>query len=474
MYTLDKKDVFIYSMQIMTDRRITTKEIVLKILFILAIFVIIIILAFAIIKFIPKAFSIFASVGNTITSPFAREKVSVEVNDSSLNTGDKFVLTWKYKSSNDGDFYIKYGCFDNLNLNIYTKDSARKLLCNTQYSVTNMNGEVELAAILDKKESFVDLPIQILFIEKETEDIKAVGETLVTIQNSNSVIGTNAANTTLIGEPITSDNADNNSQVNSNSNSELNSTQPAQVGGNTISPIYRTPADLAIRNLIRINNYTIRFDVANIGGKNTGTWFFNYTIPGEPIEWAPLQPSLTPGSSIRYTLTYDSADRGLLRVTLDPSNLILETNKNNNIASVYVNYLNENGNDFNNYDRNDDADLIIKNMEVGKMSGSHFIEDDDIRDYDDAAVKFTVINRGGENTGSWRFEIKELPYNNSDRYESRRQRSLRPGESIEIIVELENPDEGRYEIEVEIDSDDDVDEENEHNNDESENLRVRD
>ncbi len=108
------------------------------------------------------------------------------------------------------------------------------------------------------------------------------------------------------------------------------------------------------------------------------------------------------------------------------------------------------------------------------MRGSRFVEDDEIDEDDDAAVRFVVVNRGGETTDEWRFEITNTPYDSDDDYRSSRQDELRPGESIEIIVEFENPDEGRYNIEVEVDSEDDTDEENERNNDEKERLKVED
>jgi subtilase family serine protease len=81
---------------------------------------------------------------------------------------------------------------------------------------------------------------------------------------------------------------------------------------------------------------------------------------------------------------------------------------------------------------------------------------------------------GGESTGSWKYTIKNLPYKNGDdEYESKNQSSLRPGESVEIIVGFDNPDKGDYKIEVKVDSDDDVDEESESNNKKTEDLEVK-
>ncbi|MBP6925957.1 MAG: hypothetical protein KBC22_02790, partial [Candidatus Pacebacteria bacterium] len=123
------------------------------------------------------------------------------------------------------------------------------------------------------------------------------------------------------------------------------------------------------------------------------------------------------------------------------------------------------------YDRNDDADLEIDSFEVGRMDGNRFREDDTIDEDDDAAVQFTVINRGGESTGSWRFEIENTPDDNDD-YRSRVQSSMRPGESRTFTIEFENPDTGTFRMKLTLDSDDDIDEEDENNNDETEELEV--
>ena len=158
---------------------------------------------------------------------------------------------------------------------------------------------------------------------------------------------------------------------------------------------------------------------------------------------------------------------------VDPYNSVAENNESNNQFYIDVEGGNGSGSS-GSYAEDDDADLEIDDLKVGRMSGSRFIEDDEIDEDDDAAVQFTVTNRGGERTGSWRFEVTNLPYDDDDDFESKKQDSLAPGESVVITVEFENPDEGDYKIRVEVDSRDDVDEEKENNNKESETLEVED
>lgn len=452
------------------------KSIILRVLFIIAVIIIIIVLAFGIIRFIPAAFSSFANVGKSITSPFTSggDEILVETNNPNIKNGDEFTVYWDYETESEGKFFLNYPCIKDLKVNVIYSDGNRRLLCNTQYPVAS--GSIDLEADLTKADSFADLPIEISFVENKTKNIEASGKAIITVANSDTPVGSAAGNATIIGEPIDNGNSNNNS---SNSNNDANSSvSDSNSGRNIFTPsntYVPAPAlaDLAISNARAIDDLTVQFDIYNIGGRPTGNWVFNYATPDEDVENSPLQRSLNPGEGIRFTLSIDSSDRGVVAIAADSTNSISELSESNNIATINIRGGNNSGSGDYSYDRNDDADLEIDEMEVGRMSGSRFIEDDNIDEGDDAAVRFVVVNRGGESTGSYRFEINDLPFDNGDdNYRSNRQDSLRPGESVEIIVEFKNPDEGRYNIEVEVDSDDDVNEENERNNDESQRLDV--
>jgi hypothetical protein len=455
------------------------KSIILRVLFIIAIIIIIIILAFAVIRFVPAMFSSFASVGKSVTSPFKSNQILVEANETNLQDGDPFSISWNYDSQTAGGYVLSYPCIADLKLNVINNDGVRRLLCNTQYPINPANNVVQLESQLEQEGTFADLPIKISFVTNANKNVEASGEVVVTVQNSDTPIGTNSGNATIIGEPI-DDGSDDNSNNTSNSNSGSNNSNSNNgsssnngpfVSSRPTTPVVSVPADLSITNARALDDLTVQFDIYNIGGRSTGNWYFSYATPGEDTERSNLQPNLTPGSGIRYTLTLDESDDGEVIIVADSTDIVSELSEINNVRTVDIRGGNNNTGDYS-YNRNDDADLEIDEIEVGRMSGSRFIEDDEIDEDDDAAVRFVVVNRGGESTGSWRFEINDLPYDGNDDYRSSRQDSLRPGESVEIIVEFENPDEGRYDIEVEVDSDDDVDEEDERNNDESERLDV--
>lgn len=434
---------------------------------------VILVLAFALIRFLPMAFSSFASVGKVITSPFSGNDIDVSVNDSNINNGENFIVYWDYKPTRDGKYTVSFKCLDNLKLSIIADDSAKNFLCNTNYSIADeSDNSIELKAIFTKNNSFVDLPILVSYVSDDN-NIEAKGEVVVTVKNTSSPVGTNSGEATIISEPVDGGSDD---VSDSGSSTSGNSSDTGSTGRGNIflpRPVYSGNADLAITNVYAINNLAVRFDVSNIGGRSTGNWNFSYTPPHEDTELSPLQVSLAPGQTLRFTLTFDSANRGDLVVLADPHNMVSENSESNNAATIFINGGGDNNDYDDDYDPDDEADLEIENLEVGRMSGSRFVEDDEIDEDDDAAVRFTVFNRGGESTGSWRFEIQNLPYDDDDDFRSSRQDSLRPGESVTITVELENPDEGNYNIRVEVDSDDDVDEEDERNNDDSERLKVR-
>ncbi len=455
--SIDNKAIYVIQYKNNMD---ATKNIVLRVLFIVAIIAVILILAFAIIKFIPMVFSGFASVGNLISSPFRGKEVAVSVNDPSLVDGDKFQLSWEYKTDKKGTFYLSYKCVDSLKITATEQNGQKTVLCNTHYPLPQNVNIAELGINYTKADSFVDVPLEVSFIDNSDNTVIAKGQATVTVQDSinPTPVGTNAGATITAG------------QVTTETGSSVISTSPA--------PIYsKIPADLAIINADPVNDLTVQFVIRNTGGQNSGNWIFSYSTPGEGTEDSPVQPNLRPGDTIKYTLKFDSGTpKGKTTIIVDPNNSLKENSESNNRATISIEG-GDDGNDSdsisNDYDRNDDADLQIENYKVGRMSGSRFVEDDEIDEDDDAAIQFVVVNRGGEDTGDWKFKVTNLPFDDDDdEYESKDQDSLDPGESVLITVEFENPDEGDYNIRLEVDSDDDVDEERENNNTDSERLEV--
>lgn len=437
------------------------RALITKVLFLIGIIVLIFIFAFALIKFVPKIVSGFASVGQFIASPFTSKTIKISSNNTDLNSGEKFILSWKYENNKDGDFSVRFDCKENLMLQIITDKGPKNMLCNTPYNVKKSTS-VEFIASLEKQNTFVKFPVTIEYIDSDNKDVLASGEIELSVTHESE----NAGEVVIISEPVDTDDEENDEVITNNN------TSPKPTNTNST---YYGPADLAISNAYALNDTAVTFTVSNIGGTASGVWYFNYTDPDGVTKLSPAQVSLSRGQGLRFTLTFDNdVDEGDVRIVIDPQNNIAENNRFNNTDIIQIEGGDGSGSSVDNdYDRNDDADLKVMSFEVGKLSGSRFTEDDEIDEDDEAAVRFIVKNIGGESTGSWKYTVSNLPYNNDDDYESKTQSSLRPGESREITLGFDNADEGNYDIKIEVDSDDDVDEENESNNTKTEELEVR-
>jgi hypothetical protein len=437
---------------------------VTKIIFVGGAILIFAILAYLIITWVPVLINKVSNIGSSVTQNLKKgEQIVVETNKKDFASSENIQVSWNYEPATRGDYYISYKCEDSLLFDIQSVNGNKRILCNSPFKLGQNIKSVLLIPTVTKENIFIDAEIKISYKDADEKEI-AFGTTDVTVKNTNETIGTNPYDSTTSTSTNTSTGASKSSVK----------TEPVKTA-TTYVPTYSTSggkADLQITNIGRLENSGFSFIVWNYGSKASGTWYFTYTDAMNPskVVYSPIQMSLAPGQGMLNTVRFDSQryDSQTISIVVDATNSVSESNESNNYGSVVI-Y--GNGNNYNNdYNDDDKADLIIEDLEVGRMSGSRFVEDDEIDEDDDAAIRFTVKNKGGESTGSWRFEISNTP--NGDDYRSSRQSSLRPGERVEIIVEFENPDRGTYNIRVEVDSDDDVNEERENNNTKSKRLEV--
>ena len=418
----------------------------------MGILIVVIILAFAVVKILPKVFSGFANVGSAIKSPFQDKTIDLTVNNNDLKSGETTAVFWDYETADEGSYEIRYSCVDNLQVSADFADSegSKRIICNTSYKVPSNINSLEITPTLTKTNVLIDLPLYIKYTD-ESGKVLADGNTKISVTNRKDA---NLASTATI--------------IKTETVAPVTTTKPVT----TTVYVPRFP-DLAISNLVVIENGIVSFTVSNVGNGASGMWYFAYTTPDKETSLSPAQVSLNAGDAVRFTLRFNGMRTGDVKIQIDPANLIGETNESNNVITARVAGTVVDDNNDDDYNSNDDADLEIVSFEVGRMNGSSFREDDSIDENDDAAVRFVVKNVGGESTGTWKYEIENTP-DDGDDYESRTQASLQPGQSVTITVEFNNPDIGTYKMNLVVDSDDDVDEEEEDNNDESETLEVVD
>lgn len=457
---------------------------VAKILFVLGGIILFILLAVFILRLVPVAVSNIAnlgsSIGSSITKAVKGDQILVTTNTDSVPALTPVMVNFEYTPEIPGQYFVSYACNDGLFYDIQSNNGPKRIICNTPFRLGENLTAISLVPVVTKANVFIDSQITIEYKDEQSNTI-AKGSTVITVKNEGS--GAQTATSTA-SNPFDANGSSSGAKVNATpvtakpvtpaTSSGTGTSKPATTASKPYVPSTR---DLTVTHIEKLGNQSaFVFYVYNMGNTPTGSWEFTYTDAEDPSKTlvSPLQASLGAGQGLAVTVQFSGQKNSnqSISVNVDPYNRISESNESNNYSSVTITGNRSSGSGSGSYDSSDDADLVITDMEVGRMSGSRFTEDDQIDEDDTAAVRFVVKNQGGESTGSWRFEITNLPYDSGDTYRSKSYASLKPGESLEIVAEFDGIDEGRYTVRVEVDSEDDVDEERENNNTASETLRV--
>lgn len=464
---------------------------VAKILFIVGGVLLFVLLAVFIIRLVPVAISnisnLGSSFGTNLRGIFGGERIAVSTDAENVTNGTPIVVSFEYEAEKPGQYYVSYNCAEGLFFDIQSSNGPKRIVCNTPFRLGENLSAISLVPVVTKPNTFFDVAITIEYKDAEGNPI-AKGTAAVTVTNESGV-ATSATSTpadnpyaatgTSTRPTVTATPVPSRPTTTTNSNTNTGSTQTGGTSYTGTSYYAPRSVDLAVTQISKIGNQpAFSFQVYNFGNTPSGTWYFTYTDAENPSRTivSPAQGSLAGGQGMEVTVAFSGqrSSNQQISVHVDPYGYISESNESNNKATVTITGDRSSGGSSNNgsYDENNDADLVITALEVGRLSGSRFVEEDEIDEDDTAAVRFVVKNQGGESTGSWRFEITNLPYDSSDTYRSKSYSSLKPGQSMEIVADFDGIDDGRYNIRVEVDSDDDVDEESERNNTESETLEV--
>ena len=429
---IDKSTLFLYNNAIMADNS-TKANLIAKILFIAGGIILFIVLVIFIFKMVPVAISGLSNMGSGLKSLVSKEEIKISTESDIVEVKTPITLSFEYDSTNPGQYFISYDCVEGFFFDIQSKDGPKRIVCETPFKLGSNIQAISLIPIFTDSNTFADSNITISY-KDEAGNTLATGEKIITVQGDK---------TSTVAEEENPFNS-NGSLAGSNVTTK---PLPASTPAPTYVPStsYVTPTkDLTVTYIGSIDSRSsFVMHVYNYGNTATGPWEFSYTDAENPSKTilSPVQGSLARGQGLAITVSFDGQDnsRQTIEVSLDPLNKIKESNESNNKTSVVIFGSTSNSNN-NGYDSNDDADLVITSMEVGRISGNRFDEDDEIDEDDTAAVRFVVKNQGGESTGSWRFEIDNLPYDNDDTYRSKSYSSLRPGQSLEIIADFDGID----------------------------------
>lgn len=122
-------------------------------------------------------------------------------------------------------------------------------------------------------------------------------------------------------------------------------------------------------------------------------------------------------------------------------------------------------------------DLAVENVITGYLTSSNtnsFRISSEVPDGERGAMRFTIVNRGTNVSGSFEFEA-ELPTTRGYTYNSSRQQSLRPGERVDYVLGFDQPREGENrDMTITVDPDRDIRESNENNNSRTVEIDIED
>ena len=402
-----------------------------RVLTLIAIVLIIALASYGIVKLVPKAVSSLSSISVSLSSVFKpAEKIIVTASPLPLQSGQPFTLSWTHTSKSDanGTYNLAYACANSITLK--SQSDNKTIACEKLFPL-GKETSINLVAISNKSAS-AELPLSLLFSKANETAITVKGDTVLEIKNPTIQTSVNTSTTTKSQVPKKSSSSNADLTVNLiatgviNNANQFVSGRVAQVG----------------------EKVAVRFEIANIGGKNTGVWNWGATLPipaPQNIYNSANEISLAPGDRIEFTLGYQrtSAGQNQIVIVADPAKSVVQNDRNNDAKVVKIDavaggaegaviqtYPGYNSN------RNiNGPDLNVQVLAFGILDPSTgtLTPQSQVQPGQRVGVRFEVSNLGNTATGQWTFRAT-LSGVSASTYYSQFQPSLAPGERNTFIV----------------------------------------
>jgi cell division septation protein DedD len=232
-----------------------------------------------------------------------------------VTSGEKFDISWQYSTEERGNYAFLYQCKSGLTL----KSADIAIPCGNSYTVGTAT-TLSFTPVLEGVAT-TSMPISVVFLPNATSSQRVQGSATILVNRVSSATPTPAPSGTPTPPPAGG----------SNPPSPTPSPTPTPASANT------SPADLSVRILAlgvidrstgmfvqRAPMYyddiaAAQFDIANIGGSSSGTYYFSANLPtaGGYVYNSPAQNSLQPGDHMINTLRWsNSAQTGTFTVAL--------------------------------------------------------------------------------------------------------------------------------------------------------------
>ncbi|OGG58405.1 hypothetical protein A2765_05660 [Candidatus Kaiserbacteria bacterium RIFCSPHIGHO2_01_FULL_56_24] len=277
------------------------------------------------------AYHLLRLTGSGVSSLFSgftsKTELSVTAPRESMPSGKAFPISWKFSTKDAGNYAFLYQCKSGFRFDVTVAGKATAIPCGSAFSVGTTT-TLSLIPMLSGMTT-LDVPVSIVFIPAATSSTATRPQGTATIHVSDGSVAAAPTPTPSTGGTTT--------------------PKPAQPAGKP---------DLSVRVLAVgvINPMTgafetrypsgpndvaaVQFDIANNGGSSTGTWYFTVNLPmqGSYLYSSPAQASLTHGSHIVNTLRFKPviSGGGTITVSVDPTNVVKESNEGNNAGTVFI------------------------------------------------------------------------------------------------------------------------------------------
>ncbi len=234
-----------------------------------------------------------------------------------VNSGEDFLLSWKFAAKEKGNYAFVYQCKSGLSV----KNGTIAIPCGNAYTVGSTNS-LTLTPFLDAKVASTTMPISIAFLPSATTSKLVQGSASIAIVHK-VVQSTTTTQTTQ-----TSTQTNSSQTSSSNTNTSGNGATKGTNTDTTYTPpspaVNTAPANLRVQILAVgvIDQYSgmfvnrapqspgeiaaAVFDIENTGGRTTGTYHFSANLPtlGGYIYNSPAQMPLGPGDHVVNTLRW--------------------------------------------------------------------------------------------------------------------------------------------------------------------------
>ncbi|OGG58700.1 hypothetical protein A2765_06615 [Candidatus Kaiserbacteria bacterium RIFCSPHIGHO2_01_FULL_56_24] len=255
-------------------------------------------------------------------------------------SGESVALTWKYTGKEAGTFSFLYKCAQNVHLltsKSGTSNVMTRIPCGTAINVGSSTAATVVP--VNNTEASVPVSMTIMFASQDGKT-RAEGVAIVDVAPKAGATPPVETPEQPATKPTTS--------------KPSYSAKPAVA---LVPHAASGPADLrvamitvgvmhpsgALINRMPTSPYDIigvEFDIANVGGSATGSWYFSGQLPtgGSVYPYhSPTQISLAPGEHIVSVLRFSPNMRpGTVTITADPSNIVREANETNNTVSQNI------------------------------------------------------------------------------------------------------------------------------------------